>query len=127
MKKLFIVILVSIFLSGCAPTKYIEVPVDKVRIEYRDRTSIDTLIMSDSTLIRERGDTVFSEKYKYLYRIREVKDTINTTDTITTVKTVEVTKEVNKVHNWQMILMVLGGVAVALGLYKLIMLIKKWI
>lgn len=127
MKKLFIVILVSIFLGGCASTKYIGVPVDKVRIEYRDRTSIDTLIMSDSTLIRERGDTVFSEKYKYLYRIREIKDTINTTDTITTVKTVEVTKEVNKIYNWQMILMVLGGVAVALGLYKLIMLIKKWI
>lgn len=127
MKKLLIAILVSLLLSGCASTKYVEVPVNRVKIEYRDRTLIDTLIRNDSTIIRERGDTVFLEKYKYLYRTRKVRDTINTTDTITVVKTVEVTKEVNRVHNWQIMLMVLGGVAIALGLYKLVILIKKWI
>lgn len=127
MKKLLIVILVSLLLSGCTSTKYVEVPVDRVKIEYRDRTLIDTLIRNDSVIIRERGDTVFMEKYKYLYRTKEVKDTINTTDTVTVVKPVEVVKEVNRVHNWQIILMVLGGVAAAFGLYKLIRLIKSWI
>lgn len=127
MKKLLIAILVSLLLSGCASTKYVEVPVNKVKIEYRDRTFIDTLIRNDSTIIRERGDTVFLEKYKYLYRIKEVRDTVSMTDTITVVQKVEVVKEVNRVHNWQIILMVLGGVAIALGLYKLVILIKKWI
>lgn len=127
MKKLLIVILVSLLLSGCASTKYVEVPVNRVKIEYRDRTFIDTLIRNDSTIIRERGDTVFLEKYKYLYRIKEVRDTVSMTDTITVVQKVEVVKEVNRVHNWQIILMVLGGVAIALGLYKLVILIKKWI
>lgn len=117
----------AILLNSCTATKYIEVPVDRVKIEYRDRTLIDTLIRNDSVIIRERGDTVFMEKYKYLYRIKEVKDTINITDTITIVQTVEVVKEVNKIHNWQIILMVLGGAATALGLYKLVTLIKKWI
>ena len=126
-KKLLIVILVSLLLSGCTSTKYVEVPVDRVKIEYRDRTLIDTLIRNDSVIIRERGDTVFMERYKYFYRTKEVKDTINTTDTVTVVKTVEVVKEVNRVHNWQIILMVLGGVAAAFGLYKLIRLIKSWI
>lgn len=127
MKKLLITILVSLLLSGCASTKYVEVPVNRVKIEYRDRTFIDTLIRNDSTIIRERGDTVFLEKYKYLYRIKEVRDTVSMTDTITVVQKVEVVKEVNRVHNWQIILMVLGGVAIALGLYKLVILIKKWI
>lgn len=127
MKKLLIAILVSLLLSGCASTKYVEVPVNRVKIEYRDRTFIDTLIRNDSTIIRERGDTVFLEKYKYLYRIKEVRDTVSMTDTITVVQKVEVVKEVNRVHNWQIILMVLGGVAIALGLYKLAILIKKWI
>lgn len=127
MKKLLIAILVSLLLSGCASTKYVEVPVNRVKIEYRDRTFIDTLIRNDSTIIRERGDTVFLEKYKYLYRIKEVRDTVSMTDTITVVQKVEVVKEVNRVHNWQIILMVLGGVAIALGLYKLVILIKKWI
>lgn len=127
MKKLLIVITVLLLLSGCASTKYVEVPVDRVKIEYRDRTLIDTLIKNDSTIIRESGDTVFLEKYKYLYRIKEVKDTVNVTDTITVVQTIEVVKEVNRVHNWQIILMVLGGVAAAFGLYKLVRLVKSWI
>lgn len=125
MKKLLLVILLSIILSGCTTTKYIEVPVPQVKIEYRDRTSIDTLIQDDSIIIKEKGDTVFLEKYKYLYRTKEVKDTVNVTDTITTIRTVEVVKEVNKIHTWQMILMVLGGVGIALLIYKLINLIKK--
>ena len=124
MKKLLLAILLGILLSGCAATKYVEVPVDRVKIEYRDRVSIDTLYRNDSTIIREKGDTIFLEKYKYIYRVKELKDTVNVTDTITVVKTVEVTKEVNKLYNWQVGLMVLGGVAIALGGYKLIKFIK---
>lgn len=127
MKKLLIIILVSILLGGCASTKYVEVPVDRIKIEYRDRTLIDTLIRNDSTIIREKGDTVFLEKYKYLYKTKEVRDTVSVTDTVTVVQTVEVIKEVNRVHNWQIILMVLGGVATAFGLYKLVRLVKTWI
>lgn len=124
MKKLLLAILLGILLSGCAATKYVEVPVDRVKVEYRDRVSVDTLYRSDSTIIREKGDTVFLEKYKYIYRVKELKDTVNVTDTITVVKPVEVTKEVNKLHNWQVGLMVLGGAAIALGGYKLIKFIK---
>lgn len=124
MKKLLLAILLGILLSGCASTKYVEVPIDRVKIEYRDRVSIDTLYRNDSTIIREKGDTIFLEKYKYIYRVKELKDTVNVTDTITVVKTVEVTKEVNKLYNWQVGLVVLGGVAIALGGYKLIKFIK---
>lgn len=124
MKKLLLAILLGILLSGCAATKYVEVPVDKVKIEYRDRVSVDTLYRNDSTIIREKGDTVFLEKYKYIYRVKELRDTVNVTDTMTVVKTVEVTKEVNKLHDWQVGLMVLGGAAIALGGYKLIKFIK---
>lgn len=124
MKKLLLAILLGILLSGCAATKYVEVPVDRVKIEYRDRVSIDTLYRNDSTIIREKGDTVFLEKYKYIYRVKELRDTVNVTDTITVVKPIEVTKEVNKLHNWQVGLMVLGGAAIALGGYKLIKFIK---
>lgn len=124
MKKLLLAILLGILLSGCATTKYVEVPVDRVKIEYRDRVSVDTLYRNDSTIIREKGDTVFLEKYKYIYRVKELRDTVNVTDTITVVKPVEVTKEVNKLHNWQVGLMVLGGAAIALGGYKLIKFIK---
>lgn len=124
MKKLLLAILLGTLLSGCAATKYVGVPVDRVKVEYRDRVSVDTLYRNDSTIIREKGDTVFLEKYKYIYRVKELRDTVNVTDTITVVNTVEVTKEVNKLHNWQVGLMILGGAAIALGGYKLIKFIK---
>lgn len=124
MKNLILILILGIIVSCCKSTKYIEVPVDRVKIEYRNSVSVDTIYRNDSTIIREKGDTVFLEKYKYIYKVKELKDTVNITDTITVVNTVEVTKEVNKLYNWQVGLMVLGGVAIALGGYKLIKFIK---
>ena len=124
MKNLILILILGIIVSCCKSTKYIEVPVDRVKIEYRNSVSVDTIYRSDSTIIRENGDTVFLEKYKYIYKVKELKDTVNITDTITVVNTVEVTKEVNKLYNWQVGLMVLGGAAIALGGYKLIKFIK---
>ena len=123
MKKLLLIFLVFIAIS-CGTTKVVEVPVDRVRTEYIDRHSIDTVIKNDSIIIRDKGDTVFLEKYKYLYKYVNRTDTVLKTDTITKVQTVEVIKEVNKVKNWQVILMVLGGSALALGGYKLIKVFK---
>lgn len=119
MKKLLLIFLVFIAIS-CGTTKVIEVPVDRVRTEYIDRHSVDTIIKNDSIVIREKGDTTFLEKYKYLYKYVYRTDTVLKTDTITKIQTVEVVKEVNKVKNWQIGLMVLGGSALALGGYKLI-------
>ena len=124
MKNLILILILGIIASCCKSTKYIEVPVDRVKIEYRNSVSIDTIYRNDSTIIREKGDTIFLEKYKYIYKVKELKDTVNITDTITVVNTVEVTKEVNKLYNWQVGLMVLGGAAIALGGYKLIKFIK---
>ena len=124
MKNLILILVLGIIVSCCKSTKYIEVPVDRVKIEYRNSVSIDTIYRNDSTIIREKGDTVFLEKYKYIYKVKELKDTVNITDTITVVNTVEVTKEVNKLYNWQVGLMVLGAAAIALGGYKLIKFIK---
>lgn len=119
MKKLLLIFLVFITIS-CGTTKVIEVPVDRVRTEYIDRHSVDTIIKNDSIVIREKGDTTFLEKYKYIYKYVYRTDTVLKTDTITKIQTVKVVKEVNKVKNWQIGLMVLGGSALALGGYKLI-------
>ena len=124
MKSLISILLIIVFCS-CTSTKYIEVPVDRVKIEYRNSVSIDTIYRNDSTIIREKGDTVFLEKYKYIYKVKELKDTVNITDTITVVNTVEVTKEVNKLYNWQIVLMTLGAFAIVILLYGVIKWIKK--
>lgn len=115
-------------LVGCKQEeRIIEIPVPQIKIEYREKLQVDTLIKNDSIIIRETGDTCIIEKYKYLYKVKLQTDTINITDTITVVQAVQTVKEVNKIKNWQIILMVLGGVAVAFGLYITINMIKKWI
>lgn len=120
------IILIGTLLSliGCTTTKYIEVPVEKTKVEYRDRISIDTVIKHDSTIITKQGDTVFLEKYNYIYKVKELKDTINITDTITVTKPIEVIKETNKLYTWQIVLMVLGAVSTILGIYLIINKIK---
>ena len=120
MKKLLLAILLGIILSGCTATKYIEVPIDRVKIEYRNSISVDTIYRNDSTIIREKGDTIFLEKYKYIYKVKELRDTINITDTTTVTKPIEVIKEINKLYTWQIVLMVLGGVSIIILVYLII-------
>lgn len=118
--KHFIIICTLISLIGCTTTKYVEVPIEKTKIEYKDRLSIDTVIQHDSTIITMLGDTVYLEKYKYIYKVKELRDTINITDTTTVTKPIEVIKEINKLYTWQIVLMVLGGVSIIMLVYLII-------
>lgn len=118
--KHFIIICTLISLIGCTTTKYVEVPIEKTKIEYKDRLSIDTVIQHDSTIITILGDTVYLEKYKYIYKVKELRDTINITDTTTVTKPIEVVKEINKLYTWQIVLMVLGGVSIITLVYLII-------
>ena len=118
--KHFIIICTLISLIGCTTTKYVEVPIEKTKIEYKDRLSIDTVIQHDSTIITMSGDTVYLEKYKYIYKVKELRDTINITDTTTVTKPIEVIKEINKLYTWQIVLMVLGGVSIIILVYLII-------
>ena len=119
MKSLIAILLIAIICS-CAPTKYVKVPIEKTKIEYKDRLSIDTVIQHDSTIITMLGDTVYLEKYKYIYKVKELRDTINITDTTTVNKPIEVVKEINKLYTWQIVLMVLGGVSIIILVYLII-------
>ena len=123
MKKLLLIFLLYIVIS-CTTTKYIEIPVEHTKIEYRDRIKHDSIYLRDSIVQKKENDTIYLEIYKYLYKYKCLRDTINIVDSIPVVTIQEVTKEVNKLHNWQFILMVLGGGFIAVVGYKLIRIIK---
>lgn len=125
MKNLIVIIL--LLLCSCTTTKYVEVPVEKTRVEYIDKVKYDSICTYDSIFIRNKGDTVYLDKYKYLYKYKYIRDTLSTVDTLVITKPVEVEKEVNKVYTWQIILMVIGGGSLGFCLYKLFSKIKSWI
>ena len=103
---LFIVILFTLlwFLTGCK-SKNIYVPVESVKIEYRDKIQRDSIRLYDSIYFEKylKGDTVFitKEKYKYLYRDKILKDSIFKVDSIRVPYPVIETKEVNKLKWYQ--------------------------
>lgn len=119
-----ILIYLYIMLSfiGCTTTKY--VPIENIRTEYINKVEKDTVIIDNTKVIKEKGDTVYITDVKYVYKTKNKIDTILRVDTIPIIQEVEVIKEVNRLKDWQVGLMILGGAAITLGGYKLIKFIK---
>nr|DAE47094.1 MAG TPA: hypothetical protein [Caudoviricetes sp.] len=115
------------FMIGCK-SKTAFVPVESIKTEYKDRLEKDSIYLHDSVFVEKwkSNDTVFltKEKYKYLYRDKLVRDTICKTDSIAIPFPVVETKEVNKLHSWQIILMILGGVLIGYLGFRLVRLFK---
>lgn len=103
---------------GCTTTKY--VPIESVRTEYKNKVEIDTIIINNDKIVKEKGDTIYITETKYVYKTKNKIDTILRIDTIPIIQEVEVIKEVNRLKDWQVVLMVLGGGMVAVIGYKVI-------
>lgn len=135
--KMLITMIATLFLSGllmiamlcsCTSVKY--VPVESVKTDsiYINKVEVDSIYMKDSVYIKEKGDTIYMYKYKYLNRYKLLTDTmyVNRTDTIYNV--VEIEKQLTK---WQKVKLDLGGFAfggiVVLIIIAIFALIKrKW-
>lgn len=88
MKRLFYLILslwLVGFLVGCKTAKDLErtgfADIEKVT-EYRDRYHLDSIFIRDSVIIREKGDTVFKDRWRVEWKERIIRDTVNHTDTV---------------------------------------------
>ena len=100
MKKKLIFAVIATMLLSCKSIKYI--PVVTTKIEYRDNFVRDSIFRYDSVFVRDKGDTLILERYKYLYKNRIVKDSIFINDTIRVPYPVEVIKQVKtSLTSWQ--------------------------
>lgn len=113
MKRLFyiaIILLVSAIWFGCSTTKYI--PLESVRYDttYVNKYQYDSIYKRDSIVVRDKGDTVFIEKYRYLYRDKLLRDTLyfSKTDSIHVPYPVE-----RKLTRWEQFKVDVGGFAVS--------------
>jgi len=81
-----VALLVAVGLGGCRGQKE---PVTKT--EYVEKIKIDTLMREqrDSVYIREKGDSVYVYRYKYIdrYRVKIQRDTVAKTDTVIVLQT----------------------------------------
>ena len=108
-------------------TEYKEVPVVMHDTIAKNIWRIDTTIVKDSVYFAIKGDTIYKERYNTKWRIKIAHDTISKVAE----KPVEVlrtsikteTKEVNRLHWWQKVLMIIGGASL---IYLVVQLGKLW-
>ena len=110
---ILLAILIVFLLTGCK-TKTILVPVDRVKIEYRDRLRVDSVYNRDTVQIYGRNDTVFKDVIRWRERFRI--DTVSVVRIDSIPYPVEVIREVNKLTKWQRwrltILNIIGGLII---------------
>jgi hypothetical protein len=100
MKKILLFAVLAMLMYSCKSVKYI--PVETTKIEYRDNLIRDSIIRYDSVHVKDRGDTLILERYKYLYKNKILKDSIFINDTIRVPYPVEVVKQTEApLSSWQ--------------------------
>jgi len=116
MKKIFFLSMIIVSFFSCKTLKYI--PVDSIRTEYRDKFIRDSIIRYDSIFVKEKGDTLIIERYKYLYCNKIINDSIFINDTIRVPYPVEVIKNVKApLTGWQNFQVWCGRMALAILLF----------
>lgn len=122
MKKVWLVLVVCVVMVGC---RTLPEPV-AVRVErdsiYLSRVERDSVFVRDSVTIREKGDTVYRDRWRVEYRERVLRDTayIERNDTITNVVEVE-----RALSWWERTRMAAGDVALlALGVLLIYMILR---
>lgn len=107
-------------ICSCRTVKYVPVETIKIDTTYINKLQRDSIYMLDSVYVKEKGDTVLIEKYKYLYRDKLVRDTmyISKADSIQVPYPVE--KELTR---WQQFRMDFGGWAMCIVVISILILI----
>lgn len=108
-KYVFILVLLMTLSLSCTRRIYIptESQVLKTDTLYLSKVRVDSILNSDTITIREKGDSIFIDKVRWRWRIKESRDTIYQWQSQYVEKPVpyEVVKEVNVITWWQKWLM----------------------
>ena len=110
-------------LTGCRSVQYVPVETVKRDSIYLHKVTRDSIFKYDSIYVRDAGDTVWLEKYKYVYRDRWRTDTLVSvrTDTVGVPYPVE-----RKLTRWERVKLEAGGYAIVIGAL-LVLVIIGWL
>lgn len=92
MRRVVLLILLSVLTEACRSPRYVPVPV--TRTEVRHTVRLDSVFVRDSVSVTQRGDTVFRDRWHVRWRDRWLTDTLAVRDTVPVVVPVE------REHTW---------------------------
>lgn len=129
MKKLLFIMAAAIMMVGCKSVEYVPVIEHRTDTVYQSKVVHDSIYQHDSTYIKEKGDSVYIERWHTKYVLKEKTDTLyeSRVDSIPVpyevVKEVEVEKSLSW---WQSARMHIGGIVCWLLLILAIYGVMKW-
>jgi len=124
MKKTVIFCAIALLFGSCGTIKY--VPIETIKTEYRHTIARDSIFLRDSIFVKEKGDTLIVEKYRYLYRDRILRDSVIVRDTIRVPYPIEVAKEVKKpLSGWQNFQIWCGRSALVVAFLCIVYFVRK--
>lgn len=105
-----LIVLILLLLSGCKSVKYVPVETVKIEKEYIDKWKRDSVHVRDSVFVLVKGDTVFKDRWRTVYKEVYARDTIYRQDTIREPYPVEVVKERYRVPKslWWLVILLAG-------------------
>lgn len=95
-----VLVIIFVTLGICSCTRKVYVPVQSVKVEYRDKIQKDSIYMLDSVRIVERNDTIFMDRWRTELKYRIQRDSIHVNDTIREPYAVEKIVKVEKQLSW---------------------------
>ena len=112
--SLFLLYILAAFflLCGCKQVQYIPLETVKLDSIYIAQVQRDSIVRYDSIYVRDKGDTLYVERWKYLYRDKLRVDTVS----VLRVDSVQVPVPVEKaLTKWQQFKLDVGGYALCAG------------
>lgn len=97
-------------------------------VVYNNKTTMDSVLVykHDSIFIRQKGDTVFKEVFKTIFKDRVSHDTLKLVDTLFVEKNTKTTIAVNETNDLQKMLMYAGIISIISVLVFVFVIIKLW-
>lgn len=102
------IILFVLAFYSCRSIQYVPIETVKTEKEYVDRWKRDSIHVQDSVFVLVKGDTIYIDKYKTIYKDRILHDTTYIERVDTTRIPYPVEKQLTR---WQSMKMELGGIA----------------
>lgn len=120
--KLLSLLILALIAFSCRSIQYVPVETVKTETEYVDRWRRDSVHVRDSVFVLVKGDTVYIDKYKTIYKDRIFRDTTYIERIDTTSIPYPVEKQLTR---WQSVKMEAGGFALGgMAIISLLLIIK---
>ena len=72
----FILLSLLLMLCGCTKVQYVPVESTKTDSVYISLFERDSIYLCDSVYVREKNDTIYVDKVRYLYKEKLIRDTL---------------------------------------------------